>query len=874
MLPATAFQHTKEDQLLRDLAVPFLLTENSIDSPEWSFTGNPIRYGLDREATHQPEACQLAPERVPVFLQEWLFFGGIKAVSNVLQVAFNAKDFVTRTDSGELIVSGQPLQRYLWLWDSALLHKTLDEHRACLHELKIHLNIINKTINAWTVYTWADENLDLGRVLLSVVLLWETITHAIFNMVADEIRDEVFGIKYRWILPSFGYKLLIKTGWCVGELPRLLRECPVTVLFYLSGLDRRKPYKNHETCSEKLGCFANHIDNEKYAPQHSDECASKGCGMVDIPIEEVTGILQSGDIPVIRITNDVEKSQSLIEVQTFKLATQVSTLKYVAISHVWSHGMGNPHQNSLWKCQLLRVQQAVDAISLAQKSSEHTLFWLDTLCVPLEPIFRNLAIVRMSATYLHAHQVLVLDSWLCQQPDQLLTRNLLLKIAHSDWSTRLWTFQESILARKPYFQLLDRAISIDTFDDAAKYYKNLESVSHSLSELPTSELCKDQQYINLLRGLTCIDFKYIEDIKRYAALGVQSDPEQEEYRVIALNNLDYVDSQQEIFNLWYPVLQSIVPPVLLSHEDSGYRTHLESRTLDSIFRYALATFNRLRGSTYQVVVRENFDRRFQDSRRASPSSLLSFVARGLVGRTTSKIEDETICLAAIIHLDVAKLLEVKAPKDLNRRLVTNYVRISRMKKFLALLEQVPKSILFWEVSRINQTGWKWAPVSFLHAGAAVDMTMVGGTALRTTDGLLASYSGVRLNLQPEREDSMDDSILQVSFINTEYSNEEKLSHIEFRKTWQLLRICPSNASPSQSFSWLDCARNEDWDLALILHGRDGLEAVLVRILRTSGDITFASYLSNVTRLHRDYDRNGTELRADGTWITMQQWCVE
>ena len=71
-------------------------------------------------------------------------------------------------------------------------------------------------------------------------------------------------------------------------------------------------------------------------------------------------------------------------------------------------------------------------------------FWLDTLCVPLKRSHRKLAISRMRSTYENATTTLVLDNDLLSfrgPPFQRLQRLML-----SDWTTRLWTYQEQCLS--------------------------------------------------------------------------------------------------------------------------------------------------------------------------------------------------------------------------------------------------------------------------------------------------------------------------------------------------------------------------------------------------------------------------------------------
>jgi hypothetical protein len=55
-------------------------------------------------------------------------------------------------------------------------------------------------------------------------------------------------------------------------------------------------------------------------------------------------------------------------------------IPFVAISHVWSDGLGNQGRNALPKCQLRRIQTWVNG--LYQNDAEPVPFWIDSLSIP------------------------------------------------------------------------------------------------------------------------------------------------------------------------------------------------------------------------------------------------------------------------------------------------------------------------------------------------------------------------------------------------------------------------------------------------------------------------------------------------------------
>ena len=117
-----------------------------------------------------------------------------------------------------------------------------------------------------------------------------------------------------------------------------------------------------------------------------------------------------------------------------------------------------------------------------------------------------------------------------------------------------------------------------------------------------------------------------------------------------------------------------------------------------------------------------------------PAYRLIDVLRGIQGRTTSRLEDETICLSVLLGLHVGSVTKITVLhwkwKDLLAKLREfvgflgkvfprrNFFRVSvdrierllrrshgdRMKVFLSQLEFLPKAILFWNTPRLQRKG--------------------------------------------------------------------------------------------------------------------------------------------------------------------------
>lgn len=245
-------------------------------------------------------------------------------------------------------------------------------------------------------------------------------------------------------------------GWCPSLMARL-RLGGAQAIYYLSQIQGFRTKETHDTCNDDT-CIAFNIDQTTYRTKHALGCLNveeQGqsqealCRMVYVPEHEFPGLFEGEGYPLVGFKDG-----------KLELVRCKEGMPYVAISHVWSDGRGNPRRNSLPSCQLENIYRwACECVG------RDTLFWIDTLCVPVKEPLRNTAIIRMAATYKSAVCVLVLSEELLtwNLPKQLL--QALYMIYCSKWMTRLWTMQEAILAKTLKFQFRDDAVQFSTVVD-------------------------------------------------------------------------------------------------------------------------------------------------------------------------------------------------------------------------------------------------------------------------------------------------------------------------------------------------------------------------------------------------------------------------
>ncbi|ORX93549.1 hypothetical protein BCR34DRAFT_608532 [Clohesyomyces aquaticus] len=128
-------------------------------------------------------------------------------------------------------------------------------------------------------------------------------------------------------------------------------------------------------------------------------------------MEVLTEILAKGETPII-VAKDTPQSGSHLGL------TDVSNsldLEYVAISHAWSDGRGNPSQNTL---PLYQLDYLVSKAREVLPNGGPIAIWIDTLCIPIRPNnARKQVVVNIRSVYVKAWAIIVMDKGLEDSDD-------------------------------------------------------------------------------------------------------------------------------------------------------------------------------------------------------------------------------------------------------------------------------------------------------------------------------------------------------------------------------------------------------------------------------------------------------------------------
>ncbi|KPI44256.1 uncharacterized protein AB675_8790 [Cyphellophora attinorum] len=167
-------------------------------------------------------------------------------------------------------------------------------------------------------------------------------------------------------------------------------------------------------------------------------------------------IIRDGQLVLVRLEHGDNADEMRVAVEP-----HAEGMKFIAISHVWADGRGNPRENSLPTCVLMQIQNLVDRLPPTGPGGPCP-FWIDTLCVPREPrSLRDAALKRLRDPYVLAVNTRVVDSYLeRQEASGASSTELIARVSACGWTQRLWTFQEGRLPKQVWFFFKDKCVNL------------------------------------------------------------------------------------------------------------------------------------------------------------------------------------------------------------------------------------------------------------------------------------------------------------------------------------------------------------------------------------------------------------------------------
>lgn len=630
--------------------VPYACTSISSAIPG-GYSTFATAYGVDMKTYNYHNFNGMSNQEVACFFQEWLFFRLIGSIFSLSNIAFRRNDFIITHATNETLVTTSRLPAYLWYWLAAEMDTAQSLKKKKHNEVT---TMLRETANVMVEVNVQHSNLHplLSNTFASITLTGELLSYAALLVYDKEHTDTPI---VTWPRSQLLSTLMKEAGWCAHELAVHLYREHNNALLYLRNFSQHSTF-DHSSCTDAK-CNINQLNYDEYSTKHVDSCQDCEFLGVDWTREESIALdLEAHRIPLFSVSKRHPETQN---VQLFRhiskalnppktwvaqtlsrfrsdkgIQNQIS--RYVAISHVWSDGMGNTTSNTLPTCQLLQLQGLVDHLYPIDEKKPIP-FWVDTICVPRPPELRAKALQRMRQTYEKAEKVLVLDSSIRSiSLTQCSPEEAFMRVRCARWSRRLWTYQEGLLAKKLYFQFKDKVISGDEI---------LQRVTRDRFNSKDALLLPQEDF--LLQAL--------------------SGPHSFQARRL---------------------LRALGKPGNLRKADRKLRCKI---------RYGFDMF--LNNSI------SYFESSFSEGRT---TKTLEEVAYALSQRTTSRLGDETICIANLMNLgdEVQKgLLEIDS-EDISARMI----------RLLELVATIPKEIIFSPGPRLEKRGYRWAPQSFMSKG--------------------------------------------------------------------------------------------------------------------------------------------------------------
>ena len=450
--------------------IPYLCTDRYDGGP---FLDYPRRQGLPRLEIDWMDSLSLGnqsylrampPAELKSFLQNWLFFG---LLHEILGDFYHHEDFVMSTEDDEgrrTVITTADLVSRLDDWGETIVQD--EGRRMAVYE---HIAQCLKLAYACLMVRCPGFDNDLQFHLASVAEVVGYAVNKACNVAwTDHPRRSLIPLIWGNTIDEgfMRLTLLERSNCCPSHLAMMIEffKWPQALAFVASCFQDDTDRSQHARCDESF-CRAG--NSAGLIPHHvSGACE---CQFIHVDEASLIDCLEKEDcLPLLRLREEQDPDRISVEV-----VPSTKTTRYVALSHVWADGLGNPQANALPRCQISRLKALVNDLDRdvtrdwgdRPESPPEMLFWCDTLCCPVVSLEgKNMALAKMYRTYEEASEVLVLDQGLISRRiDGMRPDEACLRIAASRWTTRLWTLQEGALPGRKnnlWFQFTNSAFHV------------------------------------------------------------------------------------------------------------------------------------------------------------------------------------------------------------------------------------------------------------------------------------------------------------------------------------------------------------------------------------------------------------------------------
>ncbi|KAL3470429.1 hypothetical protein BJX99DRAFT_239542 [Aspergillus californicus] len=809
------------------------------------------------------------------FLQAWLYFGLLAEAFGTTESRFNPSHFIELSQTDATVVTTKELNRYIEYWAAAVAHggrDEIDEHSAnldkCLELANVVVNAFSDVVVCEKQGGWAETTV----VLFSIITLVDYLRRA---------RIDINIYTYELSLPALNWdfppldQALLAAGWCPGEISKLNTQTDCSTRFYLANIDRWAPGKDHRRCTARAGCQAHQIDESTYRTRHRPDCKGDAvCWSLGPPPGDIAQVIADGGYPLVNLSHNGREVQ-------VHLAKQGDL--YVTISHVWSDGLGNPHNNTLPHCQLLYIQDLVN--SLYPETSTQVKFWVDTMCIPVDPDhlkFRRMAINRMGDTYRRSSKTLALDnSLMIQESTDMDWVEMNMRIKYCPWVSRAWTLLEGRVGMELMFQFKDNAVSSNIVFNRSYATRNILAVSGMLERRGVESVLEEPNALRLVRALVLLPKDPMPELED------GEDADRAAVRTAAL----------EVYDTWMPALEAAGLAQDPSELDDYMCVNIQTQVFCPVTKHSNIGTRNIRDELWLEDT--------EPSSANSPACYVYFdnISSAFRGRTTSKAEDESICFGQMLGIDTSKLIEIQPLRPRARSWLTfldSYAALRtlcwalgvdvrarlmdcqerRIKTLLLEIEKLPLSIILWNVPRLQSVGWKWAPMSMLDANPGLAGGWVSnerGTV--GPDGFTIKLPGLQLKEAAQTKAAMSDLKISdpVYFVVTIADDGLGQPGV----TTATFKIClEGDAALARRKTWSALLSSGVLNNLVIMtrrrasiHDPFKSRGVLLEFRERRDSVKLAHFRAVIERPHEVSEGDSPTIPVDGVWDMDSAWCI-
>lgn len=578
------------------------------------------------------------PENIAALVQAWLFFGVLHEIFNtILGLDLPLQEFIEIRDGGKFI-STRELRRYIRYWEELqcrtiadhyfgrkrwtssenielqsrvknvlsevnwFFHQYLDRGSGrpwaqCLTlDLQLAILILAETVNATGLYMWGKLiTRQFGRRSMRVLVDEDDGSLSPENpfLMQGSWRKHPLHLMSLMRPVELLQKRFLEFGWCPHEHKMLcnLVMFDTTAIFIASRLKRTFSSRelSHAACSSDR-CSASFIKPGTYSTRHTSRCLDNSkCTFLGFDSGYLAQQIEEGRVPLVRLDSiiyedaektylgsEYEETLPLLPVQERLEMQHTGSGHYIALSHVWSHGLGNPVSNTLPTCQLRRLKAVATQMKEEGGLTKEPAIWVDTLCVPVDPRYqssRRKAISGIVDVFRNARQVVVLDADLEEASIETGDHSeLCIRILCSQWMRRLWTLAEAVISNDtPNSQRLYVMFADGPFEYnkiiRKSFYSNfsLDGPLRSLMERLPQRKDSMERFLSLVKALEYRSTSWLED-EAICLAGISG---------VDIRQIVQQTTAEQRMKKWYSLLREI-PLAFLFHnaarlEIEGYR---------------------------------------------------------------------------------------------------------------------------------------------------------------------------------------------------------------------------------------------------------------------------------------------------------------